>query len=150
MVYDSFHMMNRQSTMPSASLSNNPINEGLTLEDSPYDFPSDKLGALVPGWEVLVKARSEDIWCRIVGVEPGGYVCQVIPVPTDTNVHGLKQGDMVFVRPRNIQAASQGTATFERHGNSFSQTQATIQPLPGGRSITYSRSNLFVQPGDLG
>lgn len=145
MVYD---VMRQQITPPSTSISSNPINEGLTLEDSPYDFPQDKLGAIVPGWELMVKARSEDLWARVVEVEPGGFICQVIPVPTDSNVHGLRQGDLVFVRPRNIEAASQGTATFERNGDSFEQTQTTVRPLPGGESVTYSRSNLFVDEDD--
>lgn len=144
MVYDSFHMMQSQSTSPGVGLTNNPINEGLTLEDSPYDFPQDKLGAIIPGWELMVKARSEDLWVRVVGEEPGGFICQVVPVPTDSSIHGLKQGDLVFVRPRNIHAASQGTATFERKGNGFEQTQTTVRPLPGGEAVTYSRSNLFV------
>lgn len=126
---------------------NAPINEGLTLEDSPYEFPQDKLGAIAPGWELMIKARTEDLWVRVVGEEPGGFVCQVIPVPTDTNMHGLKQGDLVFVRPRNIEAAS-GTATFERQGNSFEQTQTMVKPLPGGQSVTYSRSSLFVDGDD--
>lgn len=144
MVYDSFNIMQKQSTPPGVGLTNNPINEGLTLEDSPYSFPSDKLGAIAPGWELMIKARSEDLWVRVVGIEPGGYICQVVPVPTDTRIHGLKQADLVFVRPRHIQAASQGTATFERRGNGFEQTQTTVRPLPGGGDVTYSRSNLFV------
>lgn len=144
MVYDAFNIMKQQSTPPSVDIANDPINEGLTLEDSPYDFPQDKLGAITPGWELMIKARTEDLWVRVVGEEPGGFICQVVPVPTDSRIHGLKQGDMVFVRPRNIQAASQGTATFERRGNSFEQTQKTVRPLPGGEAVTYSRSNLFV------
>lgn len=144
MVYDSFNIMRQQSTPPGVGLTNNPINEGLTLEDSPYDFPQDKLGMITPGWELMVKARTEDLWMRVVGEEPGGYICQVVPVPTDTRIHGLKQGDLVFVRPRNIQAASQGTATFERRGKGFEQTQTTVRPVPGGGAVSYSRSNLFV------
>lgn len=146
MIYSDFDL----DSTPSLSKpipGNAPINEGLTLEDSPYEFPQDRLGAIAPGWDLMIKACSEDLWVRVVGEEPGGFVCQVIPVPTDTNMHGLKQGDLVFVRPRNIEAASQA-ATFERNGSSFEQTHTTVQPLPGGQSVTYSRSSLFVDGDD--
>lgn len=142
MVYDNFDL-NSIPSLTKPIPSNAPINEGLTLEDSIYDFPQDKLGAIAPGWDLMVKACSEDLWVRVVSKEPGGFVCQVIPVPTDTNMHGLRQGDLVFVRPRNIEAASQA-ATFEQNGNSFEQTQTTVRPLPNGESVTYSRSSLFV------
>lgn len=105
MVYDSFNIMKQQSTPPGVGLTSNPINEGLTLEDSPYGLSQDKLNLIVPGWELIVKVCAEELWVRVVGKESGGYICQVVPVPTDTRIHGLKQGDMVFVRPRNIQAA---------------------------------------------
>lgn len=143
MVYDAFFL-----PPPSTAMPGKPVNEGLTLEDSPYEFPRDRLNDLSPGWELMVRATGgEDLWVKIISSEPGGFVCQVVPVPTDTAIHGLNQGDLVFVRPRNIESAAGGTA-FERNGNSFEEKRATIQPLPGGQAVSYYRSSLFIDGDD--
>jgi hypothetical protein len=103
------------------------VNEGLDLESNPSPLPRDAIARIQPGWDVLIRKGSGDLWVKVLAKESQGYVCEIIQQP------GFSPNNQkLFARFGDIYAAAQGSDSFTVDGRGMSATRNVIHGLPGG------------------
>lgn len=68
-----------------------------------FEIPDNNaIAELQPGNLIKVNASGERFWCKIIKISDGGFIGQVDNDLISTESHGLKLGDLIFIRPNNI------------------------------------------------